>query len=186
MDNSEDRTEATDPAIKKHKHAGDWNEHYNRHGTQSGRGEPNGVLLAEIAGETPGRALDVGCGLGSDAIWLASQGWPVTAVDISQTALDYAASAALESAVTVEWVCADFVVEPTATGIYDLVSTHYPALRNSANDDAVKALVTRVAPGGTILVVGHAPDGDDYARSHGTKQPRSAQHDPTITNTVDT
>lgn len=50
-------------------------------------GSPNPVLVGEVTGLTPGRALDAGCGEGADALWLARQGWQVTAVDISATAL---------------------------------------------------------------------------------------------------
>ena len=68
--------------------AGDWDERYRGRGSEVWSGRPNGVLLAEISGLVPGRALDVGCGEGADAIWLAQQGWQVTGVDISQVALD--------------------------------------------------------------------------------------------------
>ncbi|WP_338037967.1 class I SAM-dependent methyltransferase [Nocardiopsis halophila] len=51
-------------------------------------GNPNGVLVAEVEGLAPGRALDLGCGEGADAVWLAERGWHVAAVDISQVALD--------------------------------------------------------------------------------------------------
>src|SRR5687768_14452181 len=56
-------------------------------------GAPNGVLVAEVADLAPGRALDVGCGEGADALWLARRGWQVTGVDISETALRRAAAA---------------------------------------------------------------------------------------------
>jgi SAM-dependent methyltransferase len=58
-------------------------------------GNPNGVLVAEAAGLPPGQALDVGCGEGADALWLAGRGWHVTAVDVSETALRRAAVAAV-------------------------------------------------------------------------------------------
>lgn len=51
-------------------------------------GKVNVPLAREVDGVAPGRALDLGCGEGADAIWLAEQGWTVTAVDISATALD--------------------------------------------------------------------------------------------------
>ena len=64
-------------------HGSGWDQHYRSHSHQGSSGKPNGVMLAEVAGLAPGRALDVGCGSGADAIWLASQGWQVMAVDIS-------------------------------------------------------------------------------------------------------
>lgn len=62
-----------------------WDEMY-RSRSQVFSGAPNGVLVAEITDLPPGRALDVGCGEGADALWLARRGWQVTAVDISETA----------------------------------------------------------------------------------------------------
>ena len=81
-----------------------------------------------------GRALDVGCGSGADAIWLARQGWQVTAVDVSQAALDRAAIAAHDAEVAVNWVCTDISTIPPAVGDYDLVSVQYPALRHSPDE----------------------------------------------------
>ena len=64
----------------------DWDHRYG--GDQMWSGNPNGTLVNEISGLAPGRALDVGAGEGGDALWLAEQGWSVTASDISQRALD--------------------------------------------------------------------------------------------------
>ena len=62
-------------------------------------GRPNVVLVEEIEGLAPGTALDLGCGEGADAIWLASRGWQVVAADISQAALDRAAAHAAAAGV---------------------------------------------------------------------------------------
>jgi SAM-dependent methyltransferase len=67
-----------------------WWEAFYAEGRARWSGKPNGTLVEEVAGLRPGRALDLGCGQGADAIWLAQQGWTVTAVDIAQTALDTA------------------------------------------------------------------------------------------------
>ncbi len=64
-------------------------------------GQPNGALVAEIAGLIPGRVLDVGCGEGADAVWLASNGWDVTALEVSGVALERAAAHARDADVTV-------------------------------------------------------------------------------------
>ncbi len=130
-------------------------------------GRTNGALVAELAGSSPGRALDVGCGEGADAIWLARAGWRATGVDVSEVALERAARAAREASVTVEWVCTDVSALPQAPGGYDLVSVQYPALKHSAGDEAIRALLDAVAPGGTLLVVGHVPLDPDCARAHG-------------------
>ena len=145
----------------------EWDERYTSHDQGLWSGRPNGALVAELAGRRPGRALDVGCGEGADAIWLARAGWQVTGVDISEVALERAAASAREAGVTVEWVCADIAVSPPSAGTYDLVSVQYPALKQSPGDGAIRALLDAVAPGGTLLVVGHAHVDPDYACRHG-------------------
>ena len=145
----------------------DWDERYasRRDGLWSGKA--NGVLVAELAESPPGRALDVGCGEGADAIWLARAGWQVTGVDVSGVALERAAGGARAAGVTVEWISADIAMSPPSPGGYDLVSVLYPALQHSPGDEAIRALLGAVAPGGTLLVVGHWPLDPDHARAHG-------------------
>ena len=145
----------------------DWDQRYASHDEGLWSGRANGALVAELAGRPPGRALDVGCGEGADAIWLARAGWQVTGVDVSKVALERAAAGAREAAVTVEWVCADIVTLRLSPGAYDLVSLQYPALKHSSGGDAIGVLLGAVAPGGTLLVVGHAPVDPEYARAHG-------------------
>jgi SAM-dependent methyltransferase len=137
----------------------EWDERYREHPERIWSGEPNGSLTAEISGILPGRALDVGCGEGGDAIWLAAHGWRVTGIDMSQVAIDRAAAAGHEAGVTVEWICGDFVTQPA--GIYDLVTTHYLSLPKTEKETALAALLGAVAPGGTLLFVAHeVSDGD--------------------------
>lgn len=131
----------------------DWDRRYGDE-EQLFSGHVNGVLVAEIEGMAPGSALDVGFGEGADAIWLALAGWDVTAIDISQVAIDRARQVADGVDVTIESVQTDITVEPPASRC-DLVSVHCPALPRSPGDDAVGALLGAVAPGGTLLVVGH-------------------------------
>src|SRR5213080_2689205 len=66
-------------------------------------GEPNGTLIQEMSGAAPGRALDVGCGEGADAVWLARQGWQVTGLDVAEAALQRAESLARQAGVQVRW-----------------------------------------------------------------------------------
>jgi 2-polyprenyl-3-methyl-5-hydroxy-6-metoxy-1,4-benzoquinol methylase len=94
--------------------AEEWDERYEEHDHRMWSGNVNGTLVIEIAGLPVGRALDVGCGEGGDAIWLASQGWQVTAVDISEVALDRARSAAGAAGVVVDWVLSSPVCLPPA------------------------------------------------------------------------
>jgi SAM-dependent methyltransferase len=145
----------------------EWDELYARLAAQIPDGEPNPTLVTEVRGLQPGRALDIGCGVGSDAIWLASQGWKVTALDVSQVALDRAAARARQAAVQVEWIHARLEDAQLPAGGFDLVNAHYPALRHSPMHDAAKALLATVAPGGTLLVVHHADVDVEKAKSYG-------------------
>ena len=118
-------------------------------------GNPNGVLVTEIADLPPGQALDVGCGEGGDALWLARRGWKVTAVDISRTALERAAAAGRDVAGQVAWTRADLAETPPPAAAFDLVSCQYFPLLRRPGHVALRALLDAVAPGGTLLFVGH-------------------------------
>ena len=115
----------------------------------------NGRLLAEIASLGPARALDVGCGEGADAIWLAGNGWTVTAIDISDVAVTRAREAADRAGAAVEWVHGDALHTPFPAGPFDLVSMQYPALPKAAGEAAVRKLLDTVRPGGLLLAVYH-------------------------------
>ena len=125
---------------------------------------PEWRLVAEVAGLTPGRALDVGCGEGADAIWLARSGWTVTAIDISEVAVSRARQAAELAGATIDWVCGDALQATFPARSFDLLSMQYPALPKAAGDAAVRALLDAVRPGGLLLAVYH--DLDDEHREH--------------------
>ena len=144
--------------------AAEWDARYTEHDGARWSGRPNGRLVAEVAGLTPGRALDVGCGEGADVIWLARSGWAVTAIDISDVALTRAREAAELAGAVVEWVCGDVLQTPFPAGSFDLVSMQYPALPKAAGEAAVRGLLAMVRPGGLLLAVYH--DFDDEHREH--------------------
>ena len=135
--------------------AAEWDARYCERGGARWSGRPNGRLITEAAGLTPGRALDVGCGEGADAIWLARSGWTVTAIDISDVALTRAREAAALAGAAVEWICGDALRTPFPAGSFDLVSMQYPALPKAAGEAAVRALLAAVRPGGLLLAVYH-------------------------------
>lgn len=130
-------------------------------------GEPNTALVAEVSDLEPGTALDVGCGEGADAIWLAGRGWRVTAIDVSRIALQRAAAAAEQFHIDVEWIHTGLLDAPLPTAGYDLVSAHYPALLHTPDRDAERRLLAAVAPRGHLLVVHHADVDIEEAKAHG-------------------
>jgi SAM-dependent methyltransferase len=145
-----------------------WESHWRQTGG-TGPGQavgPNPYLVTETAGLPRGTALDAGCGEGAEALWLAEQGWQVTAVDISAEALARARRRGLGSPGSdrVTWVEADLSDwEPDQQ--HDLVASHYahPAMPQLAFYDR---LTGWVAPGGTLLIVGHLHTHDDAAHDH--------------------
>ncbi|MGW6455736.1 class I SAM-dependent methyltransferase [Streptomyces sp. NPDC055078] len=134
-----------------------WDEMYRRR-DQIFSGNPNPVLVTEITGIPPGQALDVGCGEGADARWLARNGWQVTAVDISDIALRRAATAATDTPGRVAWARADLTTTPPPAGAFDLVSVHYFPLRRQPGHTALYGLLNAVSPGGTLLFTTHSRD----------------------------
>jgi len=132
----------------------DWDHRYG--GDQMWSGNPNGTLVAEAGGLAPGRALDVGAGEGADALWLAEQGWRVTASDISPRALARVAAEAERRGARVECRHVDAnALDAFEAGGFDLVSAQYASIPRTPDDRAIRNLLDAVAPGGTLLVVGH-------------------------------
>lgn len=137
-----------------------WDERY-RSSTAVWSGDPNPQLVSEVSGLAPGYALDVGSGEGADAMWLAERGWRVLAVDISIVALERSAALALKAAPGVpgriEWKQADTLTWTPAPGAFDLVSAQFMQLPAEERDPLFCRLSAAVAPGGTLLIVGHHP-----------------------------
>ncbi|HTO01244.1 MAG TPA: bifunctional NAD(P)/FAD-dependent oxidoreductase/class I SAM-dependent methyltransferase [Microthrixaceae bacterium] len=132
----------------------DWDHRYS--GEQIWSGNPNGALVSEVADLPVGRALDVGAGEGGDVIWLAEQGWKVTASDVSQRALDRIESVATKRSLALEFRHIDANAPDAFAGDqFDLVSAHYASIPRTPDDRGIRNLTTAVAPGGLLLVVGH-------------------------------
>ena len=122
-------------------------------------GRVNTQLAALTADLPPGRALDLGCGEGADALWLAERGWQTTGVDIAATALDRAARAAAERGLDpelVRWVRADLATW-TPDGRYDLVTASFlQSPLDFPRTEVLRRAAGAVAPGGHLLLVSHA------------------------------
>ncbi|HEY5108535.1 MAG TPA: class I SAM-dependent methyltransferase [Acidimicrobiales bacterium] len=127
--------------------------------------QPNRFLVEQVAGLTPGTAVDLGCGEGRNAVWLAEQGWRVTGVDFSVVGLDKGRRLATDRGVEVEWVAAaaeEYVPPPEG---FDLVAVFYLQLPQPVRTAALGVAARAVAPGGTLLVVAH--DVDNLTRGVG-------------------
>jgi thioredoxin reductase/SAM-dependent methyltransferase len=132
----------------------DWDHRYGDERMWSGNA--NGTLVKEVSDLAPGRALDVGAGEGGDAVWLAEQGWSVTANDISQRALDRLGAEADRRGLPVERLHADAnALDAFDGGVFDLVSAQYASIPRTPDGRFVRNLLDAVAPGGTLLVVSH-------------------------------
>lgn len=146
-----------------------WDERY-RSKARLWSGKPNPQLVREAGGLRPGKALELGCGEGADAIWLAQQGWSVTAVDVSSVALErarshelaelaresvHASNGTLESRIT--WQQADLTQWHPGNS-YDLVTSQFLHSQELDWRVPLRAAASAVKAGGTLLVVGHHPD----------------------------
>lgn len=135
----------------------DWEERYA--GDQTvWSGRPNAQLVAEASRLRPGTALDVGCGEGGDVIWLAQQGWRVTGADFSANGLARASRHAADAGVTdrTQWWQVDARTFEAEGREFDLVTTHFLHPPSGSMTDVTRRLTAAVAPGGHLLVVGHA------------------------------
>jgi 2-polyprenyl-3-methyl-5-hydroxy-6-metoxy-1,4-benzoquinol methylase len=117
--------------------------------------QPDPTLIHEVGALSPGRALDLGAGDGRNAVWLASRGWDVTAVDFSQVALDRGLARADAAGVHVEWKLADLLEWTPGGRSYDLVTLFFIHFPRDERRDVYARAAAAVAPGGTLLVVGH-------------------------------
>ena len=112
-------------------------------------------LLVKHAGDLkPGRALDLGCGSGGNAIWLAQSGWQVTAVDFSDVAIEKGKAQAADKQVGVEFVVSD-VTTYRLDGLYDLIISFYIHLWPDQRAQMLSKVVQALTPGGKFLFVSH-------------------------------
>jgi 2-polyprenyl-3-methyl-5-hydroxy-6-metoxy-1,4-benzoquinol methylase len=135
-----------------------WEERYSGE-AKVWSGNPNPQLVAEATALAPGTALDVGCGEGGDVIWLARRGWRVTGADFSANGLARAAAHAAEAGMTdrTEWWQVDARCFAADGRSYDLVTSHFLHVPDGGMVEVTRRLAEAVAPGGHLLVVGHAP-----------------------------
>jgi len=135
-----------------------WSKTLREHPDKVAHRSPNAHLIAEVGGLRPGRALDAGCGHGTDTLWLAAHGWQVTAVDFSASALAHGRSMAeaADIAERITWVEGDLATWTVVPEHYALVVCLYVHVAGSV-DEMVRRMASGVARGGTLLMVGHRP-----------------------------
>ncbi len=139
--------------------------------------DPDPTLVGVVAGIAPGRALDLATGDGRNAIWLARQGWHVTAVDFSTVAVARARASAEADGLTVDWVVADLLEWRPPAGAFELVAVVFFHLPREERQPIYAAAAEAVAPGGRLLVIGH--DRSNIAEGSGGPQ------DPAVLFTAD-
>ncbi len=126
---------------------------------------PNRFVAAELAALPTGRALDLACGEGRNAIWLAEQGWHVTGIDYSDVAIDRARRLAAGRGVDVSLEIGDVLVAPIDEAAFDLVLLAYLQLSADERSAVLRRAAAALRPGGTFLLVGH--DLRNHAEGHG-------------------
>jgi len=153
-----------------------WEDFYSS-GTAKWSGNPNPLMVQEADHLTPGTALDLGCGQGDDAIWLALRGWNVTGVDVANAALERAAEREIAAGVErpITWQRHD-LAETFPAGSFDLVTAaylHSPV--EIPRSEILRRAAAAVAPGGTLLIVGHAGFPPGHGHDHHVQLPTTAE-----------
>jgi len=119
--------------------------------------EPNRFVAEALGARGPrGRALELACGEGRNAIWLAKRGWQTTGVDFSGVAIERARKLAAEAGARVEWVCADAAEHEVEPGAFALVVISYLQVPAAERRAVLARAAAALAPGGTLFMIGHA------------------------------
>ena len=134
--------------------ASDWNARYDT-SELIWKGEPNQFLPPEVADLTPGTAVDLACGEGRNAVWLAKQGWTVTGVDFSNVGVEKGRKLAADNGVEATWVVADATTWEPPTKGFDLVAVFYLQLAAEERRASMETAVRALGVGGTLVLVGH-------------------------------
>jgi SAM-dependent methyltransferase len=130
--------------------------------------EANRFLIEEAAALAPGRAIDLACGEGRNAVWLAERGWQVTGVDFSKVGLEKARRLAHARGARVDWIAADLLRFRPDLQAFDLVLVFYLQVPAAQRTPIVRAAADAVGPGGVLLLVGH--DSSNIEHGYGGPQ----------------
>jgi 2-polyprenyl-3-methyl-5-hydroxy-6-metoxy-1,4-benzoquinol methylase len=134
-----------------------WNQRYDTEGLIYGA-EPNRFVVDSLVEVPAGRALDLACGQGRNAVWLAARGHHVTAVDFSEVAIGHARQLAADAQVEIEFHAADLTSWVPPPGQFDLVLLSYLQLPAADRTTVHRRAAAALAPGGTLFLVAHHRD----------------------------
>lgn len=153
-----------------------WENHYTEHRDRFA-GNPNRLALDHLEDLEPGRALEIGCGQGADAIWLAQRGWTVLAVDLAEAILRVAEDRCREAGVAdrITWRRHDLSAGVPEGAFHLVLSSYTQSPVALERIDVLRQAADRVAPGGVLLIVGHAGN-PSWApeQDHGVAMPDAA------------
>jgi 2-polyprenyl-3-methyl-5-hydroxy-6-metoxy-1,4-benzoquinol methylase len=131
-----------------------WNQRYSQKGSVWGAA-PNQFVADRLADLEPCRILDIGCGQGRNAIWLAGRGHAVTAVDVSDVAIQQATELAADAGVAVEFVAADLAAWEPQEAAFDLVLLAYIQAPTPIRKELHRKAAQALAPGGSVFLIAH-------------------------------
>ena len=149
-----------------------WEERYADREATMWSGNVNAQLATEAADLAPGRALDIGSGEGGDVLWLASRGWQVPGLEHAEAGIARASHRAEQAGLADRVTWRRLAVQDLTPGedSFDLVTSHFLHLPDGGMVEVTRLLASLVAPGGTLLVVGHHPDDLTGGPRHGLKE----------------
>lgn len=134
-----------------------WNDRYAKKDLVWSAG-PNELFATEIRSLKPGKAVDVACGEGRNAIWLAEQEWNVTAIDFSDVAIEKGRQIAAKRDVIVNWIAEDVSTWKLPKYEFDLVAVLYLHTTIREREQWLKNVIDSVKPSGTFIYIAHDSD----------------------------
>ena len=134
-----------------------WNERYANKALVWSAG-PNELFAREVQDLKPGKALDIACGEGRNAIWLAERGWDVTAIDFSDVAIEKGRQIAVKRGANVNWMTEDVCSWRLPKHEFDLVAVLYLHTDSKERQQWLDNVINSVKPSGTFIYIAHDPD----------------------------
>jgi SAM-dependent methyltransferase len=143
-----------------------WNDRYRDGNLPWDTGRPSSELQRVLSENSiqPCRALDIGCGTGTNSVWLAQQGFEATGIDLAPLAVERAKERAHAAGINAQFVAADVLHRPDLGGPFDFFFDRgcYHAVRRDAPDQYAPAVARQLAAGGRgLILAGNAREPHD-------------------------